>query len=233
MCLKWFFCLHLIHLWVLFPAYFSRFKLRTSVYFYLKFLPVCSAAEASPRRRTGMSCFPACAGAWPGLWCGYPSRGPAGAGTPAGWPGTAPCGRRFPSHPCHLCRSGRCTTAWRTLEGRREFKNLLYISIFVWLESLWIRVQTVSNFVIFIFNQKTMRSNFSKTRQAEYQETVANIMNLNVTLLIQCGCGHGHICKRNCPIKWALVFCTHLSSPAGPPGQRGWRHLVVIKTVKW
>lgn len=101
-----------------------------SVYFYLKFLPVCSAAEVSPRRRTGMSCFPACAGAWPGLWCGYPSRGPAGAGTPAGWPGTAPCGRRFPSHPCHLCRSGRCTTAWRTLEGRRDKsvqKSALYL----------------------------------------------------------------------------------------------------------
>lgn len=61
--------------------------------------------------------------------------------------------------------------------------------------------QVGSDFVIFIFNQKTIRSNFSKTRQAEYQETAAKIMNLNVTLLIQCGCGHGHKCKRNCPIK--------------------------------
>lgn len=179
-----------------------------------------------------MSCFPACAGAWPGLWCGYPSRGPAGAGTPAGWPGTAPCGRRFPSHPCHLCRSGRCTTAWRTLEGRRDKsvqKSPLYLYIYMTGISLnpSPNSQVGSDFVIFIFNQKTMRSNFSKTRQAEYQETAAEIMNLNVTLLIQCGCGHGHICKRNCPIKWALVFCTDLSSPAGPPGQWGWRHLVV------
>lgn len=81
---------------------------------------VTSVGLVSPQRRRGRRCLPACAAVWPVPWCGLPSRGPAEVGTPGGSTGTAPCGRRFPSHPCRLCRTGRCRTEWRKLEGHSD-----------------------------------------------------------------------------------------------------------------
>lgn len=81
---------------------------------------VTSVGLVSPQRRRGRRCLLACAAVWPVPWCGLPSRGPAEVGTPDGSTGTVPCGRRFPSHPCRLCRTGRCRTEWRKLEGHSD-----------------------------------------------------------------------------------------------------------------
>lgn len=70
-----------------------------------------SVEPSSPRRRMGRHCLRASVAVWPGSWCGCSCRGPAAAGTPGGWTGRAPGGKRCPSRPCHLCRSGRCRTA--------------------------------------------------------------------------------------------------------------------------